>query len=287
MRALAMRLTTSSRCALLALMMCASLAAAAAVLEVDAPLAPLLNATKASGAKTHPISEGPNVVGGGGAASAAAAAVSAGRPLRNLGPSRRTNVAATLPRSTEYGLHVAQMNADARRRGAGGVTTSTTTSTTGGMTEGGARGKYARLAAYYHAQRRSIASFAARNDLSPMGRCKREIAALCTPSDMSQSFKHAMRASASRPGSSSNATATATTRRRSLATRALLAEETTKAQDEATAEAEDKKRIADLEAKVNALAASTSLAARPSPRFRSTLNSECFTLCHETLNPKL
>jgi hypothetical protein len=178
--------------------------------------------------------------------------------------------ASTLPRLTEDGLHVAERNAAAHTEGSGD----------GDDADGGDRARYTRLAAYYHAQRRSIASFTSRDDVSQTGKCAGEIAALCTPSDMNQKFLKRLQAkaaantqsssSASSSEASATATATATATARRRLARALLADDglgegdgmpyrpggggstVGYSDDEGS---EDKKRIADLEAKVNILAA--------------------------------
>ena len=126
------------------------------------------------------------------------------------------------------------------------------------------RQDYQDLAAFYHAQSATIASFNGREDLHPDGACEREIKQLCGPDDMDDSHvtkieftKTTGHRDDASSDDSSDASAAAVTERR--ARRALLADPEPDPwgvdEDDPEAEMTEKdRRIRDLEDKVNALA---------------------------------
>jgi len=126
------------------------------------------------------------------------------------------------------------------------------------------RQDYQDLAAFYHAQSATIASFNGREDLHPDGACEREIKQLCGSDDMDDSHvtkieftKTTGHRDDASSDDSSDASSAAVTERR--ARRALLADPEPDPwgvdEDDPEAEMTEKdRRIRDLEDKVNALA---------------------------------
>lgn len=198
---------------------------------------------------TTTTTNGAAVSSGGPAATAVRHARHGARSVsKNRTVGGRSVAASALPRLTEDGLHVAERAATFAMR-----------SQVASGSDKASVERQERLAAFYYAQRRSIASFTLHDDIPSDGKCKREIEALCRPSEMNPKFLKLMDA---RKAKHANASSTSSTsadpeiaaRRRRVARALLDVGAAASTEVGATKEGGDAQRIADLEAKVNALA---------------------------------